>query len=199
MMGDARSRAETAAQLRAEAHALLTASGLFALLQNRFGDPSVTGSASYDLMVWRDIDIHLPIEATRWPSWMAFGGELAAHFDSVGLGLHKATYINDYVDPAPQEGGLFWGLGFRDFEGNPWEVGIWGFDPFDYAVRQARDFTLKTDLGACDRDLILRLKTEAHERETYYGIKVSCWDIYQFVLAGAGDSLSALEAWKAKG
>ncbi|HWA18242.1 MAG TPA: hypothetical protein VG757_04545 [Devosia sp.] len=197
-MADAKSRAETAASLRAEAHELLTSSGLFELLQRRFGDPSVTGSASYDLMVWRDIDIHLPIEATRWPEWMAFGGELAAHFESVGLGFHKATYINDYVDPHPLGAGLYWGLEFKDFSGNRWKVDIWGWDPFDYAVRQARDFTLKTDLGACDRDLILRLKSEARARDNYYGVKVSSWDIYQFAIKRAGDSLGALEAWKAR-
>ena len=75
-------------------------------------------------------------------------------------------------------------------------VGIWGWDPFDYAVRQARDFSLRTDLAACDRDLILRLKTEARERANYYGIRITGWDIYQFAIQQAGDSLSALEKWK---
>ena len=51
-------------------------------------------------------------------------------------------------------------------------------------------------LAACDRDLVLRLKTEAREREHYYGLRVTSWDIYQFVIAKAGDSLSALEKWK---
>ena len=37
---------------------------------------------------------------------------------------------------------------------NPWKLDLWGWDPFDYAVRQARDFSLKTDLNVCDRDLI---------------------------------------------
>ena len=54
--------------------------------------------------------------------------------------------------------------GFNDFAGFPWTVDIWGWDPFDYAVRQARDFSLKTDLQGLDRDLILRLKTEARAR-----------------------------------
>ena len=63
-------------------------------------------------------------------------------------------------------------------------------------MRQARDFSLRTDLQACDRDLILRLKTEARERSNYYGVIVTAWDIYQFVIAGAGTSLSALEMWK---
>ncbi|MEO8757772.1 MAG: hypothetical protein ABI398_08475 [Devosia sp.] len=185
--------------MRDEARQLLADTGLFALLQDRFGEPSVTGSAGYDLMVRRDIDIHLAMEADDWPRWMAFGGELAAHFDSIGLGLHKATYTNDYLDAHPLLGaGLNWSLQFRDFSGNPWTVDIWGWDPFDYAVRQARDFSLRTDLQAADRDLILRLKTEALDRPNYYGTIVTGWDIYQFCIVCGGESLSALEMWKKK-
>ena len=54
-MGSPEARAETARALREEARLLLTETGLFALLQDRFGEPTVTGSAGYDLMVWRDI------------------------------------------------------------------------------------------------------------------------------------------------
>jgi hypothetical protein len=197
-LGSPEARAETARALREEARLLLTETGLFALLQDRFGEPTVTGSAGYDLMVWRDIDIHLAIEGERWGEWLAFGGDIALQLESVGLGLHKATYVNDYIDPHPLGAGLYWGLEFKDFAGNPWKLDIWGWDPFDYAVRQARDFSLRTDLAAADRDLILRLKTEARERENYYGVRVSSWDIYQFAIQKAGDSLSALEAWKAK-
>ena len=196
-MGSPETRAETAQRLRDEARQVLSDTGLFALLTERFGEPTVTGSAGYDLMVWRDIDIHLAFEGDRWLDWMAFGGELAAHFDSIGLGLHKATYVNDYIDPHPLGAGLYWGIEFRDFSGERWKVDIWGWDPFDYAVRQARDFSLRTDLAACDRDLILRLKTEARERDNYYGVTVTSWDIYQFAIQQAGDSLNALEKWKA--
>jgi len=196
-LGSPETRAETAQRLRDEARQVLSDTGLFALLTERFGEPTVTGSAGYDLMVWRDIDIHLAFEGDRWLDWMAFGGELAAHFDSIGLGLHKATYINDYIDPHPLGAGLYWGIEFRDFSGERWKVDIWGWDPFDYAVRQARDFSLRTDLAGCDRDLILRLKTEARERDNYYGVTITSWDIYQFAIAKAGDSLNALEKWKA--
>jgi hypothetical protein len=191
-------RAEIAQQLREEAHALLAESGLFALLLETFGDPTVTGSAGYDLMVWRDIDIHLAVEADRWADWMAFGGKLARLFNDAGLPLHQATYLNDWVDPHPLGAGLYWGLQLKDAAGNPWKIDLWGWDPFDYAVRQARDFSLRTDLAACDRDLILRLKTEARARDNYYGVRVSSFDIYQFCIARAGESLSALEMWKIK-
>jgi hypothetical protein len=197
-VGTPEARAETARQLRDEARQVLADTGLFALLTDRFGEPTVTGSAGYDLMVWRDIDIHLPLEAERWGEWMAFGQDLAAQLHSVGLALHKATFINDWVDPHPLGAGLYWGIEFKDFAANSWKLDIWGWDPFDFAVRQARDFSLRTDLAACDRDLILRLKTEARERDNYYEVKISSWDIYQFAIQKAGDSLSALEMWKAR-
>ena len=195
-MSSPEARAATAAQLRAEAHELLASSGLFVLLQRTFGDPTVTGSAGYDLMVWRDIDIHMAVDADRWRDWMAFGGTLAKLFNDNSMPLHQATYLNDWVDPDPLGAGLYWGLSFKDRAGNPWKIDIWGWDPFDYAVRQARDFSLRTDLAACNRDLILRLKTEARARDNYYGVRVSSFDIYQFCIARAGDSLSALEMWK---
>jgi hypothetical protein len=197
-LGSPEARAETARQLRAEVRQVLAETGLFALLADRWGEPTVTGSAGYDLMVWRDIDIHLAVDADRAIDWMAFGLDVQAQLESVGLALHKASFINDWVDPQAADHGLCWSFQFNDFAGNAWTLDLWGWDPFDYAVRQARDFSLRTDLAAADRDLILRLKTEARERDNYYGVRVTSWDIYQFAIAKAGDSLSALEMWKAK-
>ena len=195
-MATAADRAERARELREEAYAFLSESGLFALLAEHFAQPMVTGSASYDLMVWRDIDIHMAVEADRWRDWMAFGMTLADFFEGIGIPLHEATYLNDWVDPHPLGAGLYWGLKFKDTKGDPWKIDLWGWDPFDFAVRQARDDSLRADLNTCDRDLILRLKSEARARDNYYGVRVTSFDIYQFAIAKAGDSLSALEMWK---
>lgn len=197
-MGSPEARAETARQLREEVRQVLADTGLFALLADRWGEPTVTGSAGYDLMVWRDIDIHVAVEADRAVDWMAFGLDIQAQLESVGLALQKATFVNDWVDLQATDHGLLWSIEFADFAGNPWTIDIRGWDPFDYAVRQARDFSLRTDLAAANRDLILRLKTEARERSNYYGVRVTSWDIYQFVIQKAGESLSALEMWKSK-
>ncbi|MHB1103989.1 MAG: hypothetical protein ACYC0C_14685 [Devosia sp.] len=189
-------RAETAARLREEAGTFLADSGLYYLLQSRFGEVVVTGGAGYDLMVWRNIDIHMPMDSGAWADWANLGGEIAALFASAGLTLHRATYLNDYVDPHPLGAGLYWGIEFRDATGNLWKCDIWGWDPFDFAVRQARDANLRADLSTADRDLILRLKHEARAREGYYGAIITSFDIYQFAIAGAGQTLEELEAWK---
>jgi hypothetical protein len=191
-------RAETASKLRSEAIELLTNTGLFDLLELRFGRAFVTGSAGYDLMVWRDIDIHMPVEGDRWAEWATFGGELARHFEGVGITLHKASFLNDYVEPHPLGAGLYWGIEFRDFENHPWKCDLWGWEPLDFQIRLSRDDMLRADLKHADRDLILRLKTEARVRPGYYGVTISGHDIYQFVIAQAGDSLSELENWKAQ-
>ena len=195
-MSDAEERARIAEDLRAEARTLLIESGLLGLLQRKFGEATVTGSAGYDLMVWRDIDIHLPCEGERFVEWAGLAAEIARQLDQCGLKLHRASFRNDYVDPHALDAGLYWGLEFADFADNHWKCDIWGWEPFDYAVRQARDANLRADLTACDRDLILRLKHEARDREGYYGVMVESVDIYQFAVAGAGETLDELERWK---
>lgn len=193
---DAEQRAHLADELREEARLLLVGSGLLELLSGKFGEAMVTGSAGYDLMTWRDIDIHMPCEPERWVEWAGLGGEIAHLLSERGLTLHKASFLNDYVEPHPLGAGLYWGIELRDFADNPWKCDIWGWDPFDYAVRQARDANLRADLDRCDRDLILRLKHEARERPGYYGVMVRGHDIYQFAIAGAGETLDELERWK---
>jgi hypothetical protein len=193
---DAEQRAHLADELREEARLLLVGSGLLELLNGRFGEAIITGSAGYDLMTWRDIDIHMPCDSDRWQEWAALGGEIAHVLAERGLTLHKASFLNDYVEPHPLGAGLYWGIELRDFADNPWKCDIWGWDPFDFAVRQARDANLRADLDRCDRDLILRLKHEARERPGYYGVMVGSFDIYQFAIAGAGETLDELERWK---
>ena len=191
-------RAETARQLREEAARLLTDTGLFNLLELRFGRAVVPGSAGYDLMAHRDIDIHMPVEGERWAEWASFGGELALQLEGAGLALHKASFLNDYVDPHPLGAGLYWGLQFRSAGGEPWKLDLWGWEPLDFQVRLSRDDSLRVDLANADRDLILRLKHEALEQPGYYGAIVTGYDIYQFAIAQAGDSLDDLEAWKSQ-
>ncbi len=190
-------RAETARTLLVEAGTLLKQSGLHALLTERFGKVKITGSAGYDLMVWRDIDIHMPVEASKWAEWAYLCSEIARQFQDVGLVLHKASYINDYVDPHPLGAGLYWGIEFADFAGNAWKCDLWGWDPFDFEIRDSRDANLRLDLANADRDLILRLKTEARGIPDYYGKVIGSFDIYQFAIDRAGETLEELEAWKA--
>src|SRR5262249_55444219 len=51
------------------------------------------------------------------------------------------------------------------------------------------------DLAKADRDLILRLKTEARERPNFYGVVVGSFDLYRFAIARAGSTLDELVDW----
>lgn len=194
ILGDREERARIAAELRDEARTLLIETGILDLLTARFGEATVTGSAGYDLMVARDLDIHLPCDPERTLEWASLAGELAAQLDQVGLSLHRASFLNDYVDPHPLGAGLCWAIEFIDFAGNGWKWEIWGWDPFDFAVRQARDANFRADLSNCDRDLILALKHEV--RASDYAGQITSFDIYNFVIEGAGASVAELQAWK---
>lgn len=66
----------------------------------------MTGGAGYDLMVWRDINIHMPTAAADWTGWAALGADIARQLDAAGLQLHRASFLNDYVDPHPLGAGL---------------------------------------------------------------------------------------------
>jgi hypothetical protein len=193
---DAEERRQLAADLRSEARSVLVDTGLLDMLNARFGEAVVTGSAGYDLMACRELDIHMPCDGERWAEWAGLAADIAIQLGQVGLHLHSASFLNGHVEPHPLGAGLNWSIAFRDFAGNPWRCDIWGWEPFDFAVRQARDANLRADLDRCNRDLILQLKHEARSRPGYYGVMVGGFDIYEFVMAGAGETLDELERWK---
>jgi hypothetical protein len=188
---------ETSASLRRKAQAILDATAWPALFTERFGTCALTGSARYDLMVWPDIDIHMPVDPGYRIEWAAMLADLNAGLERAGCRLHKAQMWDDYVDPHPLGAGLYWGIQFVDSVGTAWKSDIWGWEPDDYAKRQAKDAELIAQLADADRDLILRLKTEAMARPNYYGPVIGSWHIYQAVLAG-GATLEDVERWKAE-
>jgi ribosomal protein S18 acetylase RimI-like enzyme len=194
-MNDGADRAQAARALRDRAYRILAWTGLLQRLAKRFGTAVLTGSAAYDLMLWPDIDIHMPVDPSRRVEYAALAGKIAAWLPAAGLQLHRAQFLDDYVEPHPLGAGLNWGIEFRDPAGTPWKCDIWGWEPADFARRQERDRELRDALLAADRDLILRLKSEARERSNFYGVVVGSYDIYRFAIARAGTTLDELVAW----
>jgi GNAT superfamily N-acetyltransferase len=188
-------RAETAHTLLERANRLLDETNLLGLLRSHFGEVVVTGSAGYDLMVWPDIDIHMPVAESRNGEYATLGGEISARLAATGIRLHKAQFLDDHVDPHPLGAGLYWGLEFYDRSGTRWKCDLWGWEPADFRRRQERDRTLREELAKADRDLILRLKTEARERPNFYGVVVGSFDLYRFAIAKAGTTLDELVDW----
>jgi hypothetical protein len=194
-MSNAQTRAGTARALETEAREVIESLDLLGLLAGRFGEVKTTGSLAYGLMVWRDMDIHMPVAPEARLDWMRLGTELALRMEAAGMRLHKGHYLDDYVEPHPLGAGLYWGIEFRDHHDRAWKADLWGWAPDDFARRGAKDQALMAQLAGADRDLILRLKTEARERPDYYGRVVTSFDVYRFAIAGIGESLAELEAW----
>ncbi|HVX80541.1 MAG TPA: hypothetical protein VHB23_04125 [Devosiaceae bacterium] len=182
--------------LRAEAEQLLDGTGLRRLLADRFGAAALTGSCRYDLMVWRDIDIHVPLAPERRLEWAGLLPEIGRRVELPGGRMQRAQFLDDYVDPHPLGAGLYWGVELRDANGFAWKIDLWGWAPDDFERRQAADQEFRSALEEVERALVLRLKTEARQRPDFYGAVVSSMDVYRFVLAGAGRSLEELLAWK---
>src|SRR5579883_209837 len=113
-MSNAEERAHTARELRDRAYRLLGEIDLLGLLTEHFGEAVVTGSAGYDMMVWPDIDIHMPVDPARRVEYAGLGGEIAARLMASGLRVHRGQFLDDYVDPHPLGAGLYWGLELRD-------------------------------------------------------------------------------------
>jgi hypothetical protein len=189
-MGTAAERAQTAARLRDEAEALLVRSGLDDFLHAKFGEVGRSGGLRDDLMVRRDIDLHVPVDPERSLEWAAMASEIAQVLDAAGIALYRALFVNDYIDPHPPGPGLFWSFELRDVDGTSWTVNLWGFEPFDFAVRQAREANFRADLRGIDRDLLLRLKTDALADPRIGGHMVC-----EFLVARGGTTLDELKAW----
>jgi aminoglycoside 6'-N-acetyltransferase I len=188
-------RARTARELGARVHRLLADTSLLDLLAVKFGEAVVTGSAAYDLMVWPDIDIHMPVDPSHRVVYAALLGEISECLAGAGIRLHRGQFLDDYVDPHPLGAGLYWGLEFVDGDGMRWKCDLWGWEPSDFERREARDRQLREALLGADRDLILRLKTEARERPNFYGVVVGSFDTYGFAIARAGTTLDELVEW----
>jgi hypothetical protein len=187
---------ETARRLRVKAEAFFDNTGWRELFTMRFGECALTGSARYDLMVWPDIDIHMPVDPDYRVAWAAMLADLNGGLERADLRLHKAQMWDDYVDPHPLGAGLYWGIQFVAADGTAWKADIWGWAPQDYAQRSSQDAEMASRLAKADRDLILRLKTEPMSQPDYYGSVVGSWHIYQAVLTGVASSLVEVERWK---
>lgn len=139
----------------------------------------------------------MPVATDQRLAYAALLPDIGRRLEAAGMRFHEAQFLEDYVDRHPLGAGLYWGIQFRDQKGRPWKADLWGRAPDDFERRHTDDRALAEALRGADRELMLRLKTEARAGPGYYGPVVGSMDIYRFALAKAGRELDALEAWKA--
>ena len=180
---------ERARSLRAEALALLDG-GVAAVIQETVGPVEIAGSVALDLMVWRDIDLYTRLDADDAPRLLAALPGLGEVLGRLGQPVARAAYRDEHLerDPAfPDAPGLYLGL----TTAGGWKLDLWGWDGPSHATQRRRHAELAAALERADRDLVLRLKDAVHGRQDYRSTEV-----YDFVLANAGDSLEDFERFR---
>lgn len=182
---------ERARSLRAEALALLD-DGVAAAIRDTVGPFEIAGSVALDLMVWRDIDLYARLDADDAPHLLAALPALAEVLSRLGQPVARAAYRDEHLerDPAfPETPGLYLGL----TTAGGWKLDLWGWDEPRHATQRQRHAELAAALERADRDLVLRVKDAVHGRQDYRST-----DVYEFVLADAGDSLEDFERFRAE-
>lgn len=181
-----RERAET---LRTDALELV-AGGVGDVLRDALGEVEIAGSVALDLMVWRDIDLYARLDAADAPCLLAAVPRLADALGRQGQSLTRIIYRDEHLEPDPafpDMPGLYLGL----VTSGGWKIDLWGWDSMRFAAQQQRHRALAASLKDADRDLVLRLKDALHARPDYRST-----DVYDFVLAGAGDSVADFETFR---
>ncbi|HSN12383.1 MAG TPA: hypothetical protein VLS51_09770 [Propionibacteriaceae bacterium] len=182
---------ERARALRSEAMRLLEGPA-GDVLRDAFGEVTVAGSVSLDLMAWRDIDLFVHLEAADAPRLLAVVPRFAAALAASDQPVSRIAYRDEHLEPDPafpDVPGLYLGV----MTAGGWKVDLWGWDAVRHPAQQERHRALASSLAHADRDLVLRLKDALWGRPDYRSM-----DVYDFVLAGAGDSLEDFERFRGR-
>jgi hypothetical protein len=169
------------AMLRAEADALL-ASGLRAALES-YGEIHVVGSYALQLMVWRDLDIHIVRPDLQPRPFFELGGKLAQLLKPA-----KMHYRDELVMQTPDlPSGLYWGIYLGDEREDAWKIDIWATDEEGFKSATRHDAWLRPALTDDVRTRILRVKSAVWQ-DPRYRKSFSSLDVYRAVIEnGVGD------------
>jgi hypothetical protein len=181
--------------LREEALGLLESTKLLQLLEARFGEAALVGSVDLDLMTWRDLDIYVPVEPDDKARFVESLPELEVAIEAAGYTFVRAVFNDEWALPRGDYGsGLYWGLRVRSTGGEMWKIDLWGWASADFARKLAEHSSLKKELESADREVILKLKSEAMALPEFRKT-ITSWDIYRFVLSKSGTSLDQLRTF----
>jgi hypothetical protein len=177
--------------LKKEADALLEKTGIVKIL-SRFGTPSVTGSYSYDLLTWRDIDICLTVKKPDARTAVRIGMLLA-----ILPGVATMYFRNELV--LKTEGNpkaLFWCIEFISGK-NIWKIDILISDQAVVNRVLSPGKRLKKELTPEKRRDILRIKSVLSKHKQYRR-QFRSTDIYNAVIQHGIRSLRAWRNWRIK-
>jgi len=147
--------------MTAEADELL-ARGLHDALAS-YGAVHVVGSHMMELMVWRDLDIHLVPKTLDRSSFFDMGSRFAELLEP-----HRMHYRDETVrgtDGLPS--GLYWGVYLGDERAGAWKLDIWATDARGLERVESYCHGIQRRLSAKTREIILRIKAECWQHPEY--------------------------------
>jgi hypothetical protein len=175
------------AALRAEADAMLRASGIGDLLARARFHP--VGSYQMRTMVWRDLDFER-YEEPDWGDHWAVGSRLAA----TGWPWRQVC-TNHYRHPWRPEQGLYWGLRVAPpGGGETWKLDLWTARPEEFAEGLRKREVWAPLLTEEARSHLLAIK-EAMCGEPEYRRAMLSVHIHEAVLEEGVQGVEAFRAW----
>jgi hypothetical protein len=179
-------------ELKREANDLLRESGLIGILE-KYGAVHLTGSYSYDLMTWRDIDICLEVERVDLSPVFEIGREIAS-LPNVGAMYFRNEFIlNTPGNPT----GVFWCIDFVLPNDVQWKVDVLisTHDHVKPVLDQGAELTRR--LTAPERERVLTVKGALSQRPEYRR-EFRSTDIYTAVLDHGVTSVDEWHTWLEK-
>jgi hypothetical protein len=190
MMNDDDDPVTTASLLRAEAVALLDGTHLLETLRT-YGEVHVTGSCSYDLMTWRDIDLCVGTQMLNIETIFRLGLALAS-LPHVG----SMYYRNEFIMNTPgNPRAVFWCTDFYLPDSQRWKVDILLAEPEEVERILGYGRQLMQRLTGPARAIILEIKNVVCRRPGYrqeFGSR----EIYDAVLDHNVVTLEDWDAWR---
>ncbi|MHA2004485.1 MAG: hypothetical protein ACW975_06900 [Candidatus Thorarchaeota archaeon] len=172
-------------RLRIEAEQVIEDLDIMGLL-NAYGNARIVGSVALDLIVKRDIDIHVLV-------LLRDTMDMAQHLMSVLLkveGVNEVT-VKDYRERASLKVGVDEFMG----ESGPWSIDIWlttDVSTTGFALADEMEVTLDEDM----REVILSIKRHYHIRDLLQNGLSGL--IYRAVTEGRVQNANEFEQWLAR-
>jgi hypothetical protein len=173
--------------LKIEADNLIKNSKIDKIL-SKYGDIFFTGSYSYNLLTWRDIDICLALENDPTPELMFEIGTELSKINNIATMYYRNEFV---LKTNGNPKGMFWCTEIM-FSNQLWKVDIL------VAIKKICDevinpgLKIKSELSPHKRQIILEIKDILCQEKSYRKDFRST-DIYKAVLK---DNVSTLDEWK---
>jgi hypothetical protein len=174
-------------ELKREADGLMTACRLADLLAS-YPQWFVGGSYSYDLMVWRDLDVYV-LDLTH-DLKVCFEVALAL---TERLPAWKSRFTNNL---GREPNGYYWGLKTGDERAGAWKLDVWFLDRAGFDAHRRYAAAMNERLTAETRAAICAIK-ESYWRRAEYRDTVTSEHIYRAVLDGGVRGVDEFEKWLA--